>query len=202
MNPIVLIFIALLLLILILYLQLWIKRDPERKVPEGNNLVAPSDGFLIQIMEFYKGDAYEGATSAKVKEFTRDVAEEGCILTILTDFNNVHTIRAPIAGKMTKNEGFRGKHNPTFNFSSSLVNERRELIIKGKCKVKVIMVAGGLTFRIKSIVKVGQKVVKGQRLGRIIIGSVNHLIVPKEIVLKVKEGDTVRAGETIIGECV
>ncbi len=76
-------------------------------------------------------------------------------------------------------------------------NEHQEFIIEGDFKLKIIQIAGMVARRTVSLVREMQQVEKGQDLGLIRFGSQVTLIMPK-LELKVKEGDKVKAGQTII----
>jgi len=49
-------------------------------------------------------------------------------------------------------------------------------------------------------IKKGQIVKKGEQIGMITLGSQATIILPDTVIIKVKEGDRVRAGESIIAE--
>jgi len=184
---------------ILLIFQLWIKRDPKRTIPKGDKIVAPSDGQIIQVMEIQAGKVERnGVTSHKIHELTKDTITEGYLITILTYPSNVHMTRAPIDGVILKNSYHKGKHKLGNNFTSTIGNTRKEILIQGKLKVKVIMVVGFLAGGIRSFIKVGQTVQKGKRIGRIVLESQTHLVLPKTVKLKVKERDKVYAGQTVI----
>jgi phosphatidylserine decarboxylase len=62
--------------------------------------------------------------------------------------------------------------------------------------VKVVLIAGITARRIRIFIKKGQKVQKGQRIGRILLGSQVILIIPCKT--KTKRGNKVQAGTSII----
>ena len=66
-------------------------------------------------------------------------------------------------------------------------------------KIKVIQVAGFLARRVESFVKKNEELLKGQKIGKILLGSHVVLIMP-DLHLLVKKGDKVVAGETIIAK--
>jgi len=81
----------------------------------------------------------------------------------------------------------------------TLENEKNEILIqKGKTKIKVIQIAGLACRRINCFVKKNQSVKKGQKIGFIDLGSQVTLILPKHLKIKVKHGQTVIEGETVI----
>jgi phosphatidylserine decarboxylase len=81
------------------------------------------------------------------------------------------------------------------------MNEKNEIIMKNRNigKIKLIQVAGFLARRIICTVSKDEKVNKGQRIGKIVLGSQVTLILPsKKLNLKIKKKQKVTAGETII----
>ena len=88
-----------------------------------------------------------------------------------------------------------------FDVEKSFLNESNEIVMMTKLgKIKIIQIAGFLARRIKCFIKEKQNVNKGERIGMISLGSQVSLILPDKIRLRVKIGDRVKAGETIIGE--
>jgi len=86
-----------------------------------------------------------------------------------------------------------------------LLNEKNEIIIFNKKigKVKVIQIAGFLARRIICNVNKNEKVNKGQRIGKIVLGSQVTLILPTtKINLKIQKNQKMRAGSTIIAELI
>ncbi|MFC2134879.1 phosphatidylserine decarboxylase, partial [Bacteroidota bacterium] len=65
-------------------------------------------------------------------------------------------------------------------------------------KVFFTQVAGAMARRIVSELTMGQEVTAGERFGMIKFGSRSDIIVPKKWKVKVKIGDKVTAGETIL----
>ncbi|MCK4271565.1 phosphatidylserine decarboxylase, partial [bacterium] len=60
-------------------------------------------------------------------------------------------------------------------------------------------IAGLLARRIVCRLRVDNSVIRGQRFGMIRLGSRVDLFLPETVELKVKQGDRVVAGETIVG---
>ena len=68
-------------------------------------------------------------------------------------------------------------------------------------KIKVIQIAGFLARRVVCTAKKDEKINKGQRIGKILLGSQVTLILPlKKVSIKIKNGQKAIAGETIIAE--
>lgn len=187
-------YIVLTLAILIIGFYIYFNRDPERKIPEKGT-VSPADGKIIEITtvdkktEFKKGLGYTSFTTG----FTVPVT----MIRIFLNLFDVHVQRAPVEGTVTEAKHYPGKHIMAFK-PSAWQNERAEITIKSKKgMVKVVLIAGILARRIRLFAKKGQKVQKGERIGRILLGSQVCLIIPK-CKVQVKRGKQVRAGTSII----
>lgn len=156
---------------------LYFFRDPERKIPNGKNIiVAPADGKIVEISENKKEKS----------------------LRIFLSPLNVHINRAPISGKITYIELKHGKFKPAYK-KTLKENKENHIIINSKIgKITVVQIVGFLARRICCWVDEGADVKIGERIGMIKFGSSTRLIMSANVKLEVKIGDKVRAGETII----
>ena len=188
-------------LFLLFYLFIFL-RDPERKIPSGNNITAPADGKVISIIKVGNGNVeLKQGLIGRVKILSSDVVNEGYLISIFMSLFNVHVNRAPINGKVISVKHKSGKFFMAFDVEKSFLNESNEIVMMTKLgKIKIIQIAGFLARRIKCFIKEKQNVNKGERIGMISLGSQVSLILPDKIRLRVKIGDRVKAGETIIGE--
>ena len=203
--PLISILIVVLLLILFL---LNFYRDPERKIPKGSNIVSPADGKIIRILKVKNNKINDKIRISKgllgkIETLTQDIARECYVISIFMSPFDVHVNRAPIDGIVKSIRHEKGKYFAAFNLEKSLMNEKNEIIIENKKigKIKVIQIAGFLARRIICSASKDKKVNKGQRIGSILLGSQVTLIVPsKKIKLKIKGGQKVIAGNTIIAD--
>jgi phosphatidylserine decarboxylase len=188
------------ILAVVLFWKFWFLRDPERIIPEGDNIVSPADGKVISIIELNKTDvSISKGTWGLVKSTSADVKDAKYLVSIFMTPLDVHIQRAPIDGRIASVKYHKG----SFKTANNLVleNENNQILIEEDFQsVKVIQIAGFLARRIECFVKPGDKVVKGDRIGLINLGSQVTMILPKNVMLKVEVGDKVKAGETIIGE--
>ena len=177
-------------------------RDPERKIPKGNNIVSPADGRVISIIDTSKKEIkVNKGLFGKVNVFTKDIAKECYAVSIFMSPLDVHINRSPIGGTIKSVKHTKGKFFKAYDLEKSLENEKNEIIIQNKkMKIKVIQIAGFLARRIKCYVKPNQKVNKGEKLGMIALGSQATMIMPKGVNLKIALGDKVEAGSSIIAE--
>ncbi len=162
-------------------------RDPERIVPEGENIfVSPADGKVILIQNIYE------------EKFLKSEAVEVSIFMSPLD---VHVNRAPCDGTVEAVVHTKGKFLSAFKPEASLQNENIAMLLDtGQGRVLVRQVAGFLARRAVCRVKPGDSLRKGGRYGLIKFSSRLDIYLPKETHIKVKLGDRVKAGETIIGE--
>lgn len=162
-------------------------RDPERTIPEeGNIFVSPADGKVILIEKVNEGQ-YLKNDAVKVSIF-------------MSPFN-VHVNRAPCDGIVESVVHTPGRFLSAFKHEASLQNENIAMLLKAEHgKILVRQVAGFLARRAVCRVKPGDALKKGERYGIIKFSSRLDIYLPKETKIKVKLGDKVKAGETVIGE--
>ena len=187
--------------ILVLFL-LNFYRDPKRKIPKGNNIVAPADGKIINIINTSKNNIkIKKHILGKIKILTKDIAKQCYAISIFMSPLDVHINRAPIDGIVKSVKYTKGRFFEAYDLEKSFQNEKNEIIIQSKkIKIKVVQIAGFLARRIKCYVKKNQKVNKGQKIGMIALSSQTTLIIPIGVDLKVKINQHVKAGETIIAD--
>ena len=175
-------------------------KDPKRAIPKGNSIVAPADGMVISIIDTSKSNIkIKKGLLGKIKAYTKNVAKQCHVVSIFMSPFDAHYNRAPIGGIIKSIKHTKGRFFKAYDLEKSFGNEKNEIIIQNKnLKIKVIQIAGFLARRIICKVKVNQKVNKGQKIGFIALGSQTTIIFPKQLKLKVKAGDKVKAGQTII----
>ena len=161
-------------------------RDPERIIPNKDNLIlSPADGKIIQITDF--NDPKNGE---KLK-----------LISIFLSVFNVHANRMPIDGKFNKLNYVKGEFLAAFDHRASDKNERMEISIETKFGlITVKQLAGLVARRILCYAKQGQKMSAGDRLGFIRFGSRTDIILPANINLNIKLNQKVFGGETVLGE--
>ena len=162
-------------------------RDPERTSPASENVVVtPADGKVLIIKEVLPN---------------RFIEEPSWQVSVFMSPLNVHVNRIPINGKVSYVKYVEGEYLVAYHDKADERNERSEIGIESKHgKVFFTQVAGYVARRIIYDLKVGEDVKMGERFGMIKFGSRVDVIVPKKWNLKVKEGDIVTAGETILFE--
>lgn len=162
-------------------------RDPERKLPEGSNLiVSPADGTIVEI------EQKETFPLAEGKTFTR--------ISIFLSVLNVHINRAPVAGQLTAYAYHPGKFMIASHPKASLDNEQSHLLFVTDKKVQVGMkqIAGWIARRIVTRVHKDDMVSQGQRIGLIRFGSRVDVFIPSTAKLLIKKGDKVSGITSIL----
>lgn len=162
-------------------------RCPKRTIPEGDDiLVSPADGTVMDVADDVQEDLFIGGKCHKI--------------TIFLSVFNVHTNRAPMAGKISLMSYFQGRFRPAYKDSVGYENERGAIGITGKDRsVLVVQIAGILARRVVLWSELGQEIGKGELYGMIKFGSCTELYVPGDVDIYVKKGDKVCGGSTVIG---
>jgi phosphatidylserine decarboxylase len=160
-------------------------RDPERTAPaEAGAIVAPADGRVVDVRTGVD-DPFVGVAQA---------------VSIFLSPLDVHINRSPLAGLVVDVTYRPGAKLAAYRREASEQNERTTIAIQGEgARVVVRQIAGVLARRIVCRVKPGDKLDTGERFGLIKFGSRTDLIVPASVRLRVKPGDRVRGGETVMG---
>lgn len=162
-------------------------RDPERTPPkEKDVIISPADGKIVIVKDVFE------------KRFLESEATQ---VSIFMSPLNVHVNRIPVDGRVDFLNYIKGDYLVAFHEKADLRNERSEIGITGRYgKMLFTQVAGFIARRIVFDLKLGDQVTMGDRFGMIKFGSRSDVIVPKGWKLKVKLGDIVTAGETILFE--
>ena len=167
----------------------WFFRDPERTPPDGNDaIVSPADGKIIIAREI-DDDRFFHARVYKVS--------------IFMNVFNVHVNRFPLSGTVQRIKHRPGRFYAADSTRGALQNEYCALTVQARqgFTYGVVQVAGLIARRIICWAEKNDEVQTGHRYGLIRFGSRVDLYLPLEVALKVKVGDKVKAGETILAEC-
>lgn len=169
---------AVLPLVLALFM-IYFFRDPDRDIPQGENLfLSPADGKVILIE---RGDRIG--------------------ISIFMSPLDVHVNRAPCDGVVESVVHTPGRFLSAFRHEASLSNEKIEMVLETKHgKILVRQVAGFLARRAVCRVSPGDSLKRGERYGIIKFSSRLDIYLPKDTTVRVRLGEKVKAGETVIGE--
>jgi len=165
---------------------LWFFRDPHRMIPAGNCLiVSPGDG--------------------RVTEAVSITTPEGTLqrISIFLSVFDVHVNRAPIAGTVTRVHYQKGQYLNAMNPASAERNEQNVVTLRGQgadagFEISFKQIAGLLARRIVCRCAPGQTVERGERVGLIKFGSRVDVLLPANAELRVKVGDRVKGGASVL----
>ncbi|MGH9789142.1 MAG: phosphatidylserine decarboxylase [Candidatus Acidiferrales bacterium] len=159
-------------------------RDPERKIPDAPGaIVSPADGWVLSVGEA----SLNGATHGRIS--------------IFLSLFDVHVNRAPIAGRIASAEYRRGKFLIASRDAAALLNEQNEITLEGEgTRVVFRQIAGVLARRIEFWKKPGDTLARGERVGMIRFGSRVEVFFEPRFRTRVKPGDHVRGGASILAQ--
>lgn len=162
-------------------------RNPKREIPDVEGaILSPADGTVIQI-----SDQYEPYF---LKKPTKRVS-------IFMSIFNVHVNRIPYSGKIVDLVYNKGKFLIASKDKASFDNEQNAILmeIEGNKNLVFVQIAGFIARRIVCYLKKGDVVNRGDPFGLIRFGSRVDIYFPEETAIKVKVGEKVKGGETILG---
>jgi phosphatidylserine decarboxylase len=188
-------FIGLVLLVLAA-LILNFFRDFERSAKDlkANQVLSPADGKVVIVKN-------------EVEKFF--LKKTSVHIAIFMNPLNNHVQRAPFDGKVIKKVYHPGQFLAAYDDKADLVNEQAHLLVelkskdrKSKVKGRIVIkqIAGLLCRRVKTTPEAGDSIERGKRIGRILLGSRVDVFMPLGFTSKVKVGDQVKAGVTVLGE--
>jgi phosphatidylserine decarboxylase len=162
-------------------------RDPDRVPPPDPTLVvAAADGRVADIEEVVEPEVL------KVP-----MKRVGIFLSVF----DVHTNRAPIAGRVTHSRHHPGKFLDARHPDATRLNECHTWAFENPAATLVVrQITGAIARRIVAWSKVGDEVKKGERFGMIRFGSRTEVYLPATATITVKTGDRVQGGATIIAQ--
>jgi phosphatidylserine decarboxylase len=164
---------------------LYFFRDPDRTSPRDPELVlSPADGRVL-----VAGQADPKA--APPGEWTQ--------ISIFLSPMDVHVNRAPVSGRVTKVDFRKGKFLPAYHQDAASTNERSEVWVDhAGMPVVFRQIVGILARRVVCRVQPGAELNAGDRFGIMKFGSRMDVFLPPLADLKVKVGDQVVGGVTVI----
>lgn len=186
---------------------LYFYRDPERQVRRVDNAVlSPADGSVVSIRRYVAGvtpTLSKDGRYFRIDELTGTtvLGSDGTIISIHISPLDIHTIRSPTDAKVTHiyliKGGLKFMRDPTFE----VTNERVSMVMETAYgSIGLVIVGAPIASSVKLLTDVGNRVLAGERVARIRLGSLANLIIPDECKLKlaVSCGKRVRAGITVV----
>ena len=158
-------------------------RDPDRRIPtDPEVVVSPADGRVVQIAE----ENFDDLPVRRVSIFMSPL--------------DVHVNRSPIGGTIKEVSYRKGRFRVASQERASMENEQNIFTIEGEQGTVVVkQIAGLLARRIVFWKQPGDSLARGERVGMIKFGSRVGVLVEPGVELRVKVGDHVRAGSSILG---
>ncbi len=180
------------LAVLLGILAVWVVaffRDPIRSGPRGERyVVAAAEGHVVHVIE---------------TEEPMYVKERAVRISIFLSVFDVHVNRYPVDATVELVQYNKGKFLHAADEKASLDNEQASIGLRGpRGRVLVRQIAGLIARRIVTDATPGARVTQGARLGLIRFGSRTDVFLPLSAkpVVRVKPGDRVRVGGTVLAE--
>jgi len=172
---------AVLFLVLTLFILNFF-RDPERTPPEDPSaIISPADGRIVQICV----ETFACRPVRRVSIFMSPV--------------DVHVNRAPVSGTISEVVYQRGHFGIASSERASTENEQNAFTVESAAgPIVVRQIAGLLARRIVFWKRVGDRLERGERVGLIKFGSRVDVLLDVAVDLRVKTGDRVRAGSSVL----
>lgn len=171
--------------LLLAVLFLFFFRDPERPISAGaDSVLSPADGRVLVSGAAEVAAAPPGAWQQ---------------ISIFLSPLDVHINRIPASGRVTKVSYTPGRFLPAYHQQAAAANERSEIWIDHAGQPIVArQIVGVLARRVVCRVATGADVRAGDRYGVMKFGSRMDVFLPLSAELRVRVGETVRGGETVI----
>ncbi len=163
-------------------------RDPERPIDAADGQVlSAADGRVVGV-DRVREDRYLKSDCLRISVFM--------------SIFNVHINRIPVDGKVVEANHVPGGFRMAHLDDVGAENERTEVLIEdsGDRRTLMVQVAGLVARRIVCRAAPGMEVKRGQRFGLICFGSRVDLYLPSVMEPKVRIGDRVRAGLSVVAE--
>jgi phosphatidylserine decarboxylase len=174
--------------ILFALFTLYFFRDPDPNTPtEAGLVICPGHG-KVDFVDKLPESQFPGGPCHRISIF----------LSVL----DIHVQNAPVSARVISVTHAEGKFLNAMQADSAMHNENVLIGLDSKEtpgeKIGVRLIAGLLARRIVPFIKAGEEIKRGQRISLIQFGSRCDIYVPLNYTVKVKVGDKVVGGETII----
>jgi phosphatidylserine decarboxylase len=174
--------------ILFSFFTLYFFRDPNANTPDGPGLVVCPGHGKVDAVDKLAESQFPGGPCHRISMF----------LSVI----DIHVQNAPISGRIVSVTHTAGKFINAMEADSALYNENVLIGLDSAEtpgeKIGVRLIAGVLARRIVPFVNAGDEIKRGQRISLIQFGSRCDLYLPLDYTIKVKVGDKVVGGETVM----
>jgi phosphatidylserine decarboxylase len=165
---------------------LYFFRDPEPRVPEGENLILSPGHGKVDVIDEMEEKEFMGGNCRRVSIF-------------LSVFD-VHVQNAPVAGKVALVRHKPGQFLNAIKADSALYNEN--VLIGFECdggrRLSIRLIAGLIARRIVPWVQREDAVAAGERISLIQFGSRVDVYLPADAEVTVRLGERVIGGESVL----
>jgi phosphatidylserine decarboxylase len=167
---------------------LYFFRDPDAKVPAGSNLILSPAHGKVDVIDRTTEPEFMGGECQRVSIF----------LSVL----DIHVQNAPVSGKVAFYKYTEGEFMNAIKSECASCNENVLLGLESSeprgIKLGLRLIAGVIARRIVPYVKLGDEIIRGERISLVQFGSRADVYLPLDWKIKVKLGDHVTGGETIL----
>lgn len=163
-------------------------RDPKINITNySKGVLSPATGTVVSIQE------------VEEEEYFKDKRLQVCIFMSPID---IHVNRNPVSGVIKFFKHHQGKYLVAWHPKSSTKNERTTIVIQTEQGIDVLFrqIAGFVARRICYYDAENKTVVQGEECGFIKFGSRADVYLPLNTKIKVKVGDKMKAGISIIAD--
>ena len=167
---------------------LYFFRDPTAKVPAGSGLVVSPGHGKVDVIDTVNEVQFMGRECQRISMF----------LSVL----NVHVQNAPVSGRVAYVKHTEGQFLNAMKTECASCNENVYIGFEANDprdeKIGMKLIAGVLARRIVPFVTTGDEMARGDRISLIQFGSRVDVYLPQSARIKVKLGDRVVGGETVL----
>lgn len=167
---------------------LYFFRDPNAKVPAGAGLVVSPGHGKVDVIDTLTESQFMGGECQRISMF----------LSVL----NVHVQNAPVSGKVAYLKYTEGQFLNAMKTECASCNENVYIGFESTDpaaeKIGVRLIAGVLARRIIPFVEIGDEMARGDRISLIQFGSRVDVYLPHSAKIKVKIGDRVVGGQSVL----
>jgi phosphatidylserine decarboxylase len=176
------------LAVLFILFTLYFFRDPEAVVPAGAGLVVSPGHGLVDAIDTIAETEFMGGECRRISMF----------LSVI----DVHVQNTPVAGRVMVCKHTPGQYLSALKSESAKFNENvligfESADPRGE-KIGVRLIAGLIARRIIPWASVGETVARGERMSLIQFGSRVDVYLPMRANIKVRLGDRVVGGESVL----
>jgi len=163
-------------------------RDPNARVPAGPGLVVSPGHGKVDVIDTLTEPQFMGGECQRISMFLSVV--------------NVHVQNAPVSGTVSFLKYTEGQFLNAMKTECATCNENVYIGIESSDppneKIGVKLIAGVIARRIVPFVEAGDVIARGDRISLIQFGSRVDVYLPHSAKIKVKLGDRVVGGETLL----